>query len=121
MLEYLRNISIRLRQVACPSLTTFPIALLCHHRASSGALISPCRGQNTHSLVISAEAVNPGLDENESELAVLVLAVALEVLTHSDGFLDQHVEIFWDFGCETYVTLSVYIHEGDQFRGCVEL
>ena len=93
---------------------------LCYHRASSRALISPRRRQHTDSLVVSAEAVDPGLDENESELAVLILAVALEVLTHSDGFLDQHVEIFWDFGCETYVSLcQSEILDGDQFRGCV--
>ena len=47
--------------------------------------------------------MDSGLDENEPELAVLVLAVALEMLAHGDRFLDQHVEIFWDFGCETYV------------------
>jgi hypothetical protein len=47
--------------------------------------------------------VDSGLNENEPELAVLVLAVALEMLAHSDRFLDQHVEIFWDFGGETYV------------------
>jgi hypothetical protein len=85
-----------------PITATSPNSLSCHHRASSRALISPRRRQYTNSLVVSAEAVDSGLDENESELAVLVLAVALEVLTHSNGFLDQHVEIFWDFGCETY-------------------
>lgn len=73
---------------------------LCHHRAGSRALIPPCRRQYTNSLVISAETVDAGLNENEPELAVLVLAIALEVLAHGDGLLDQHVEIFWDFGGE---------------------
>jgi hypothetical protein len=47
--------------------------------------------------------VYAGLDENEAELAVLVLAVALEMLAHGNGLLDQHVEIFWDFGGEACV------------------
>jgi len=41
--------------------------------------------------------VDAGLDENEAELGVFVLAVALEVLADSDGLLDQHVEVLWDF------------------------
>jgi len=41
--------------------------------------------------------VDPGLDENETELGVLVLAVALKVLSDRDRLLDQHVEILWDF------------------------
>lgn len=47
--------------------------------------------------------MDSGFNENEPELAVFVLAVALEMLAHGDRFLDQHVEIFWDFGCETYM------------------
>jgi len=45
----------------------------------------PGRRQNTNSLVVTRQAVNPGLDENEAELAVLVLAVALKVLSHGDS------------------------------------
>jgi hypothetical protein len=40
--------------------------------------------------------VDAGLDENEAELAVSILAVGLEVLADSDSLLDQHVEIFRD-------------------------
>jgi len=44
--------------------------------------------------------VDTRLDENETELGVLVLSVALEMLADSDSLLDQHVEILWDFWCE---------------------
>jgi hypothetical protein len=33
--------------------------------------------------------VDTGLDQNEAELAVLVLAVALEVLADSDGLIED--------------------------------
>jgi hypothetical protein len=39
--------------------------------------------------------VDTGLDENEAELGVLVLAVALEMLADGNSLLDKHVEI-WD-------------------------
>jgi len=37
--------------------------------------------------------VDTGLDQNEAELGVLVLAVALKVLADSDSLLDQHVQV----------------------------
>lgn len=48
-----------------------------------GGLVSPGRGEDTDGLVVAGETVDTGLDENEAELGVLVLAVALEVL--ADG------------------------------------
>jgi len=45
--------------------------------------------------------MNPGLNENESELSVLVLAVSFEVLSDGDGLLDQHVQVLWDIRGET--------------------
>ena len=38
--------------------------------------------------------MDAGLNQNESELGVLVLFVALQVLSDRDGLLDQHVQIF---------------------------
>ena len=66
-----------------PSLPT--TGNLRHQRAGRRALVSPGRWQHTDGLVVSREAVDAGFDENEAELAVLVLAVALEVLTDGDG------------------------------------
>ena len=38
--------------------------------------------------------MNPGLDANEAELAVLVLPVALKVLAHIHSLLDQLIQMF---------------------------
>ena len=62
---------------------------LCHKRAGSRALISPGWWQHADRLVVPGEAVDAGLDENEAELGVLVLAVALEVLADGDGLNKQ--------------------------------
>ena len=53
--------------------------------AGSGALVSPGRRESTDGLVVTRQAVDTGLDQNEAELAVLVLAVALEMLADSDS------------------------------------
>jgi len=74
----------------------------------SGRFVFPGRRQNTNSLVVTRQAMNPGLDENEAELAVLVLAVALKVLSHGDSLLDKHVEIFRNLWCEAF---SLSVHE----------
>ena len=44
--------------------------------------------------------MDTGLDENETELGVLVLAVALKMLADLDGLLDEHVKILGDLGGE---------------------
>ncbi len=41
------------------------------------------------------------LNKNESELAVLILSVSLQVLSNVDSLLDEVVEILWDFWGET--------------------
>lgn len=51
--------------------------------AGGGGLVLPGRGKDTDGLVVTGKTVDSGLDENEAELGVLVLAVALEVL--ADG------------------------------------
>ena len=58
---------------------------LCNQSAGSGALVPPGWGQSTDGLVVSRQAVNSGLDENEAELRVLIFAIALEMLADSDG------------------------------------
>ena len=47
--------------------------------------------KDTDGLVVSAETVDSGFDQDESELGVLVLAVALEMLAHGDGLYPQFV------------------------------
>lgn len=48
-------------------------------------LVAPGGGQNTDGLVVTGQTVDTGLDQNEAELGVLVLAVALEVLADGDS------------------------------------
>lgn len=61
------------------------VTLLCNKSAGSRTLVSPCRSQDTDTLVISRQTVDARLDQNEAELGVLVFAVALEMLTDGDG------------------------------------
>jgi hypothetical protein len=44
--------------------------------------------------------VNSGLNKNEAELGVLVLAVTLKVLSDGDSLLDKHVQILGELGSE---------------------
>lgn len=45
--------------------------------------------------------MDTGLDQNQTELAVNVLAVALQMLSDGDGLLDQVVEILGQIGLQT--------------------
>ena len=60
-------------------------ARLCDEGAGSGALVSPGWWQSTDGLVVAGKTVDAGLDQDEAELAVLVLSVALEMLADRDG------------------------------------
>lgn len=53
--------------------------------AGSSTLVPPGRGEDTDGLVVTGQTVDTGLNQNETELAVLVLAVTLEVLADGDG------------------------------------
>lgn len=67
---------------------------LCDHGAGGGALVFPVGLENTDGLVVSAETVDSGFDQNEAELGVLVFAVSLEMLADGDslwGFQNSHV------------------------------
>lgn len=44
--------------------------------------------------------MDTGLDENETELGVLVLAVALKVLADGNSLLDEVVQILGELGGE---------------------
>lgn len=53
--------------------------------AGSGALVLKGGREDTDGLVVAGQAVDPRLDQNETEFAVFVLAVALEVLADGNG------------------------------------
>ena len=60
---------------------------LCDEGGGGGALVSPGWWKGADGLVVAGETVDTGLDQNEAELAVLVLAVALEVLADGNGLV----------------------------------
>ena len=63
----------------------FLVFCLCDNGAGGGGLVLPGRRKDTDGLVVAGKTVDTGLDENETELGVLVLAVALKVLADSDS------------------------------------
>ena len=44
-------------------------------------------------LVVASETVDTALNENQTELGVAVLSVALQVLSHGHSLLDQEVHV----------------------------
>jgi len=67
--------------------------------------------------------VDTRLDENQSELGVLVLSVSLKMLADSDGLLDQHVQILRDLWGEAVgfedsenLVTSNHLNLGDTVR-----
>ncbi|KAL3797184.1 hypothetical protein ACHAW5_006046 [Stephanodiscus triporus] len=73
---------------------------LSHHGGRGGALVLPVGGELAGGAVVPREAVDAALDEDEAELRVLVLAVALQVLANLHGLLDEHVQVLGDLGGE---------------------
>ena len=108
-----------------------PFGALCDDGAGGGGLVLPRGGKDADGLVVAGETVDTGLDENEAELGVLVLAVALEVLADGHGLvavlandiqsarggvplilfkthlLDQHVQVLRKLGGKACEYLSV--------------
>lgn len=52
-------------------------------------------------LVVTCKTVDSGFNENQTELGVLILTVALQVLTHLHSLLDQVVQVFRELWCES--------------------
>jgi hypothetical protein len=111
---------------------------LCDEGGGGGGLVPPGGGEDTDGLVVTRQTVDTGLDENQAELGVLVLAVALEVLADGDGLadvskirpcgfarpivygcthlLDEHVKVLGDLGGEACISLCQ--SETKQRRNC---
>ena len=60
---------------------------LCDQGAGSCTLVSPGRCEHANGLVVAGETVDTGLDENETEFGILILAVSLKVLADSNSLL----------------------------------
>jgi hypothetical protein len=64
-------------------------------------ILFPVGRQLTGSLVVAGKTVDTGFNKNQTELGVLVLAVALQVLADGDSLLDELVQVFGDLRSET--------------------
>merc|ERR1719324_1880900 len=71
---------------------------LSHQGGGSGALVLPGWRQNSLGLVISGQSVDSALNQNESELGILVLPVSLKMLSDGDCLLDQIVAVLGQSG-----------------------
>jgi hypothetical protein len=71
---------------------------LSHHGTGSGRLILPVSRELSGGSVVTSQAVDPRFDQNQSELGVLILAVAIQMLTDLNSLLDKHVKILGDLG-----------------------
>lgn len=67
----------------------------------SGRLVLPVRGQHGDGSVVSSQSVDSGLDQNQSELGVLVLSVSLQVLSDGHSLLDQEVQVLRNVRSQT--------------------
>jgi len=67
----------------------------------SGGLVFPGRGENLGLLVVTSQSVNSALNENKTELGVLVLAVLLQMLSDGNGLLNEVIQILRDGRCKT--------------------
>lgn len=67
-----------------------------------GNVLLPGGGQGASTLVVAGKTVNAGLDENQAELGILVLARALKVLADGHGLLDEVVQILRDLRSQTF-------------------
>lgn len=76
--------SIAISHLSLRSTPSNSSAQLSNDGAGCGALIPPRGRQDTNTLVVAGETVDTRLDENQAELGVLVLAVALKVLADGD-------------------------------------
>jgi len=81
-------------------------ACLGDERRGSGRVVFECWCDLLLCLVVAGKAVNTGLDQDQTELGVLVLPVGLEVLANSNGLLHQMPEVLGDRRSEPYIRIS---------------
>nr|GMC61995.1 wall-associated kinase family protein [Ipomoea batatas] len=64
-------------------------------------------------LVVAGKAVDPALNQNETELGVLVLSIPLQVLPDCYSLLNEVVEILWNLRSKPY---THSIHQATFYR-----
>lgn len=85
-----------------PSLSLNLSARSCNQSGSSRRVVLECWRDLLLGFVVSGETVDTGLDQDEAELGVLVLAVGLQVLADGNRLLDEMPEILRDLRGKTY-------------------
>lgn len=73
---------------------------------SGGRLVLPVGRELTRGLVVAGKTVDTGFSKNQVVLAVLVLAVALQVLADGDSLLDKVVQVLRDLGSKTCMQIK---------------
>jgi hypothetical protein len=86
-----------------------------------GYLLSPVGRKLAHFLIVASEPMHAGFDQDKTELRILVLPVALQMLTDRHGLLDKAVQVLRDFrgkACRSgiYVLLSLVLHTNKDMR-----
>ena len=71
---------------------------LSDHRGGSSTLVLPVSRKLTSGTVVPRQPVDTTLDKNQTELGILILTIAFQMLTDGNSLLDKHVEILGDFG-----------------------
>jgi hypothetical protein len=61
-------------------------------------VVLPGGGERLNVTVVAGESVDTGLNANEAELSVLVLAELFKMLADLDGLLDEMVEVLGNLG-----------------------
>lgn len=64
-------------------------------------VVSPGGRERLNVAVVAGESVDARLNENKSELGILVLSELFQMLSDCDRLLDQVVEVLGDLGGET--------------------
>ena len=73
----------------------------CNEGRSGSRVVLERRGDLLLGLVVTSKTVDTRLDQDETELGVLVLAVGLEVLADGDSLFDEVPEVLGDLGSKT--------------------
>lgn len=80
---------------------TFILHFLRYQSGCGARFVLPCWRKHTLGLVEAGQTMNTGLDQNQTEFAVGVLAIAFQMLSDGNGFLDQIVQILRDVRFQT--------------------
>jgi len=76
---------------------------LSNESGGGARLVLPGGRQHTLGFVVTGQSVNTRFNENQSELGVTILSVALQMLPDGHSFLDEEVKVLGQLGCQTFL------------------